>query len=179
MKIGSLQAASKCARALGLVDAGDFEDRRNPAPHLHLWESALEGVEPTVEGLDESPSLALPAIASLIDRGNLSIPAPPDTVGYERDDHRDRLFVVQLWIEKSTMNDVLVPLSPILASTWLLQPERNRSPRPSTCSSGARRWASRRGFFTSATSTRAARSCPGLLRGTSSFSAPDTRHRAK
>jgi hypothetical protein len=104
-----LNEVSKAARALKLVDASDFEDHRNPDPVLAEWQWA-EYREPTVLVPTTPPSFPLPQIDSNLEwNPDFSIGAP-DVGGYDRDDYCDRAYILEIWIEKSTMNDILVPL---------------------------------------------------------------------
>ena len=93
---GLLGRASKAARYLGLVDATDFDDRRNPEPKLYAPPPSLG---PTVR----------------VDGGlawwDTQLPDFPDVPGYALDNYAARQpYLLELWCEKSTMNDVLVPL---------------------------------------------------------------------
>lgn len=88
----ALCEASKPARYLGLVDADAFDDRRNPPPVLfhpypteELWHKVVAD-KPYV-----ATSLTLP------------------TVRVNRPDSSQRYFL-ELWAEKSTLNDVLLPI---------------------------------------------------------------------
>ncbi|MFL5625207.1 MAG: hypothetical protein ACJ788_06370 [Ktedonobacteraceae bacterium] len=91
-----LNMASKAARYLQLVDPGAFSDRRNDDPLIcapssssspsirvygNLWQSALE----------------LPDFPELPEYG---------TTGFEG----EQRYHIEVWCEKSTMNDVLIPL---------------------------------------------------------------------
>jgi hypothetical protein len=102
-----LQCGSCFARHLALVPAHHFVDRRNPEPILH---AAYHGPPPeTGWRIDDPPSWFLPRIDHLLThRIVLRMPAP-EAVGYEYW-QQDQPFHLELWIEKSTMNDVLVPL---------------------------------------------------------------------
>lgn len=100
----TLVQASKLARYLGLVPLGAFVDRRNPDPHIfshdEYSERLVEGlIGPWISSgriaqgpLPSEPELRLPSI--LIGGGN----------------GKARRYHVEVWVEKSTMNDVLVPL---------------------------------------------------------------------
>jgi hypothetical protein len=99
--------ASKAARYLGLVKPDDVIDRRNPDPKIHAdYESAQE----PAWGLDlESLGPCLPAIRAGMERcSGFEIPAPW-VEGY---DYRpgDQPYHLEVWIEKSTMDDVLIPV---------------------------------------------------------------------
>jgi hypothetical protein len=96
--------ASKAARYLRLVDPAAFIDRRNPDPKIF----ATSRNEPVVPGcyIDE-PDWSLPSIEIQLEP-RLSLPRPVvDGYDYELADQR---YHLGLWIEKSTMDDVLEPL---------------------------------------------------------------------
>jgi hypothetical protein len=103
-----LITASKFARHLGLVEPDAFVDRRNPDPHLFDGYGAFEPEEPDwfiAVGLDR---WALPRIQA--DWGTLDFSLPGVAVsGYEYT-QRDQPYHLEVWIEKSTMNDVLLPI---------------------------------------------------------------------
>src|SRR5438105_2100979 len=91
-----LNLASKAARYLGLVDAAAFRDRRNPEPLVYArhWRS-----RPAVYASGE------------IETSDLSLPAFPALPQYQISGYRgQQAYHVELWCEKSTMNDVLEPL---------------------------------------------------------------------
>jgi len=86
-----LGTASKCARYLGTVDLGAFVDRRNPDPHVYTeyhkrTEPGYTIYDPTWGGID------LPSLG---------------TMGYEG---ALQPYHVEVWVEKTTMDDVLLPL---------------------------------------------------------------------
>ena len=90
-----LNAASKAARYLELVEPGAFVDRRNPEPRIYAGGSHAE---PTIEVSDPSWSgTAIP-----------DFPGLPDYHVYSFEG-RQR-YHLEIWCEKSTMNDVLIPL---------------------------------------------------------------------
>lgn len=125
-----LATASRLARVLGLVDPEQLEDKRNAAAQVHAW-SRLEDPAPGWAwryGDPEVPAWALPtstdwlylpsmggSLPSVIDRGEdwpglVRLPrAFVDAAGY---DYRptDESAVLEVWVEKSTVNDVLEPL---------------------------------------------------------------------
>ena len=102
----NLNIAGKAARYLGLVAADAFEDHRNPDPQLFVeYES-----EPEPDFTLEWPTdWQLPRINT--DLGlHVDLGMPYVSVdGYEYRDC-DQPYHLELWIEKSTMNDVLVPV---------------------------------------------------------------------
>lgn len=93
---GVLNLASKAARYLQLVDPAAFDDRRNPDP---LTYADYRVYEPEV-----STQLRLWA-------GDLRLPAFPELPDYTvRDFKGAQRYHLEVWCEKSTMNDVLGPL---------------------------------------------------------------------
>ncbi len=97
--------AGKYARHLGLIDPEAFIDRRNPEPHIFR-----------VEGDNYEPSWyynflpwELPTIhTQLTEANNWKLPTVYP-VGYEYDESLQP-YHLEIWIEKSTMDDVLIPL---------------------------------------------------------------------
>jgi hypothetical protein len=103
-----LDECSKYARYLRLVPTDAIDDHRNPEPHIYMApEELIRDPRVLLEALAE---WSLPAIES--DLGaliELSLPEVDEVIGY--DYHAtDQLYVLELWIEKSTMDDVLVPI---------------------------------------------------------------------
>jgi hypothetical protein len=102
-----LQDASAYARHLGLVRADAFADRRNPDPHLFLDYNLLPS-PPGCE-MEEFPDWGWPFVRRDL-TAYLHFPLPrPLVTGYDYD-QTSQPYHLELWIEKSTMNDVLVPL---------------------------------------------------------------------
>jgi len=103
---GYLSNASKYARGLGLVDPMAFVDRRNPAPHV--FAGGYDGAQEPGFSVDP-PEWTLPRIAAeLAGEIDLSIPEPYLS-GYDYY-ASNQPYHLELWIEKSTMDDVLLPL---------------------------------------------------------------------
>ncbi len=91
-----LNLASKAARYLQLVDPGAFNDRRNPDPLVY---AEHRDYEPEVRA-----SLHLWA-------SDLRLPSFPEFPEYMvRDFIGSQRYHLEVWCEKSTMNDVLDPL---------------------------------------------------------------------
>jgi hypothetical protein len=91
-----LNQASKMARYLRLVDPGAFNDRRNPDPVSYATYYDASPEVRTRSGLWSS---------------NLRLPDFPNLPSYTIDDfHVDQPYHLEIWCEKSTMNDVLLPL---------------------------------------------------------------------
>ncbi len=100
--------AGKYARYLGLVRPDAFEDHRNPAPHIFM---APSPVQPTPRvRLSDLEDWLLPWIESDLS-ALLSLPLPVvgSIDGYMYASS-DQPYLVEIWIEKSTMDDVLMPL---------------------------------------------------------------------
>lgn len=101
-----LCSAGKFARHLALIDPASFVDRRNPEPHVYM-----------VPGWGESPGWwhdfedwRLPRIRTDLS-GGIALGLPEVfTSGYEYEDSLQP-YHVEVWCEKSTMNDVLIPLA--------------------------------------------------------------------
>jgi hypothetical protein len=95
-----------------LVNPEDIIDRRNPEPHIYLSPPAFEE-EPGYE-LGDLPDLSLPSISGGYAR-SLETSYLPDLEpdirlrGYDYDDYYQP-YHVEVWAEKSTMNDILRPL---------------------------------------------------------------------
>jgi hypothetical protein len=110
-----LNECSKLARLLFLVPADAFTDRRNPGAHLPPW--AQRGAwlpSPPIWTFPEAEaqdSWHLPVIESHL-RWRLShFPIPWPTVeGYDRHELADRPYYLEVWVEKSTQDDILAPL---------------------------------------------------------------------
>lgn len=105
---GYLCDAGKYARYLGLVPAEAFEDHRNPDPNVFV---TPRNSDPTPGWWRPSDYWALPRINVedvLGDSRTLRI-EHPYTEGYDYNS-ADQQFHVEVWIEKSTMNDVLLPI---------------------------------------------------------------------
>ena len=96
---GYLLEASKVARYLGYVEPTNFVDRRNPDPHVSA--RYYGEVEPTYEtdtawsGIDIEPP-DFPGLPGFMVNGYTEGPLQP--------------FHLEIWAEKTTMNDVLLPL---------------------------------------------------------------------
>jgi hypothetical protein len=91
-----LNQASKMARYLRLVDPGAFNDRRNPDPVVF---AQYRNYNPQVRA-----RLGLW-------RDDLKLPDFPGLPSYTINDFAsDQAYHLEIWCEKSTMNDVLIPL---------------------------------------------------------------------
>jgi hypothetical protein len=105
-----LCAAGKAARYLGLIDPEAFTDQRNDPPKLHVLprdfqpflEVALDDGDD-----DEWDGWYVPSYSPAV-FGGLRMPGITVTgYGY---DPADQPVLTEVWIEKSTMDDVLVPV---------------------------------------------------------------------
>lgn len=101
----TLGEASKGARYLRLVDPHAFVDRRNPDAHLFVRARPT----PVPQSWFMPPEWALPEIDSeLDDQIDLTLPRPFIN-GYDYA-ASDQPFHLEVWVEKSTMDDVLLPV---------------------------------------------------------------------
>lgn len=114
----ALGLASKSARYLGLVDVENFDDHRNPEPTIFMnpdyWidGDSEEKNDPSIQwnfnNVEEYWNL--PTInTELADCTSLWYLPDFSVDGYEYSNN-DQPFVVEIWIEKSTMEDVILPI---------------------------------------------------------------------
>ena len=90
-----LNSASKYARYLGLVDAWRFKDRRNPEPVINVNGYKVEPyIDITELGYWEVELDSFPSLPSY----------------WLKEYSGDQKYHIEIWIEKSTMNDVLEPV---------------------------------------------------------------------
>ncbi len=90
-----LTEASKKARYLGMVNSDAFVDRRNPDPYIYHHEIEEEYV--IYPYTDEYSTLSIPKL--------------PDIPDYKINGFEgEQPYHIELWCEKSTMNDELIPL---------------------------------------------------------------------
>lgn len=90
-----INQASKQARYLGLVDPGAFVDKRNPSARLYTD-------SPADPSIDVNRNLWY---------GDLSLPTFPDLPSFDISDYRAiQRYHIEIWCEKTTMDDVLIPL---------------------------------------------------------------------
>lgn len=91
-----LNYAAKAARYLEYVDPGAFVDRRNEDPinHLNTWR--VRNAEAYTSYVDNSPEVELPALPG-VPHYNFSLSTP-------------QRYHLEVWCEKSTMNDILAPI---------------------------------------------------------------------
>jgi hypothetical protein len=90
--VATLYNGGRDARHLGLIDSDDLVDRKNPPPTIFMREGESGEIQ-CHGGLGElaEPKLEIPRL----------VLAPPITA---------QAYQVEIWCEKSTMNDVLMPL---------------------------------------------------------------------
>lgn len=89
-----LGLASKYARYLNLVDPTAFDDRRNGTPIINI----AEPTEPYISIQDDF----------WIE--DLELPPFPDIPSYQIQNYQaDEKYHIEIWSEKSTMNDILIP----------------------------------------------------------------------
>jgi len=100
-----LCAASVYARTLGMIDVQDLADHRNPDPVIFRSADTLKTPSFT---FSDPWDYALPEIDIDLVAPNFYAPHPVLT-GYEYRDS-DQPFLLEVWCEKSTLNDVLLPL---------------------------------------------------------------------
>jgi hypothetical protein len=111
-----MQGASRQARYLGLVDPEELVDRRNPAPNIYMGPGALGWEDRKEPGWDydfyafELPGLEVP-------RPQLDLPELYPT-GYDYHNSMQR-YHVEVWAEKTTMDDILVPLCRQTATNYV------------------------------------------------------------
>ncbi len=100
-----LQKASQYARYLGLVDSGAFDDRRNSRPRVFFGDHSHEYI------WDESPRIEIQCPDSDLSDADFEFPSLPYLpVYYAEGFDIEQRYCVEIWAEKSTMNDVLLPL---------------------------------------------------------------------
>lgn len=100
-----LTNASKAARYLEYVDPAAFVDRRNddPVDHLDYWTRRAANV--FVSYADTLEDIAMPE--------------PPGVPGYRLACETPQRYHLEVWCEKSTMNDILAPLARTYRATLL------------------------------------------------------------
>jgi hypothetical protein len=106
-----LGAAAKYARHLDLVSPDQFSDHRNPDPLLFALYPDEVDDEPDWELEGDVSAWHLPSLQTrkmLLTDASLALPTIK-TNGYEYS-LRDQPYYLECWIEKSTMDDVLVPI---------------------------------------------------------------------
>jgi hypothetical protein len=110
-----LNNASRFARYLGLMDPEDIVDRRNPSPHIYM-----------APGLGLRPEWSYEVDTNRLDRINTYLgssyfePVEVETEvnGYLYEESLQP-YHVEVWAEKTTMNDILVPLCRTLGANYV------------------------------------------------------------
>jgi hypothetical protein len=105
-----LQMAARDARHLGLVEPDSFTDHRNGPPQINTSEAQSE----TDLGLKVADLPAWPAPRVVLSAGALGGPDKPEqpavtVTGYDYEPG-DQPYHLELWTEKTTMDDVLAPI---------------------------------------------------------------------
>ena len=102
---GRLQTWSKFARYLGMIDPQEIVDQRNPDPHLF----APEPIVPERPGWDIEDwfGFDLPSVTTSM-WSDFSLPKALVT-GYQYD-RGEQPYLLELWVEKSTMDQDLIPI---------------------------------------------------------------------
>lgn len=100
-----LCTAGKAARTLGLVDVRAFVDQRNPDPTIYRSETSDEA--PGI-WFDDFNGFALPGIDASLEPPAFELPSPR-VYGYDYTG-ADQPYLLELWVEKSTVTDVLAPI---------------------------------------------------------------------
>lgn len=90
-----LGLAAKAARYLGLVEMSAFEDKKNAQPISHAQDT-------------HEPFLS---VRGHLYTSDVQVPEFPDLPDYQLEDYQaDQPYHLEIWCEKSTMNDVFEPL---------------------------------------------------------------------
>jgi hypothetical protein len=99
-----LSESGKKARILSFVDTEAFVDRRNPEPHIYCADYPSE---PYCH-FDELMRWRCHGIQAAAHAPVFDLPYP-ELTGYHST-AADQPYLLELWVEKSTMNDILKPL---------------------------------------------------------------------
>jgi len=111
-----LNSASRFARYLGLTDPEDLVDRRNPSPHIYM-----------APGLGFGPEWSYELNTNRLERIHTQLGNPPWRPLIEVETEVDgylyqeslQPYHVEVWAEKTTMNDILVPLCSSLGANYV------------------------------------------------------------
>jgi len=110
-----LNSASRFARYLGLVDPEDIVDRRNPAPNIYM--APGYGFEP--EWSHELTTRRLDRICKSLGKDfHPLVEVETEVDGYLYEEALQP-YHVEVWAEKTTMNDILVPLCSSLGANYV------------------------------------------------------------
>ena len=103
-----LCVASKQARYLDLISAEMFVDRRNPGAHIYF--DGTRGKEPEPNYSVDPIFWNIPNWRERFPDESFSFDEPSGSVsGYDYSD-ADQAYHLEIWAEKSTMDDILLPL---------------------------------------------------------------------
>jgi polyhydroxyalkanoate synthesis regulator phasin len=111
-----LQAASRQARYLGLISPEHLVDRRNPAPHIHM--EAPFGFEP--DWTYDLKTARLTRVSTYLGNSDYFplLGVETEVTGYLYEESQQP-YLVEIWSEKSTINDILVPLCSSLGANYV------------------------------------------------------------
>jgi hypothetical protein len=110
-----LNNASRFARYLGLIDPEDLVDRRNPAPHIFMPVGFAMGPEWSYK-IDTN---RLDRISTHLGNGYFPpVEVEAEVSGYTYEEALQP-YHVEVWAEKTTMNDILVPLCSSLGANYV------------------------------------------------------------
>jgi hypothetical protein len=112
-----LNKASRAARYLGLVDVESFVDRRNPSPHVNME----PGFGITPEWSYDLDTHRLNRIRPMLANDSRFMPlakVETDVRGYFYEQALQP-YLCEVWAEKTTMNDILVPLCRQLGANFV------------------------------------------------------------
>src|SRR5918994_1428484 len=112
-----LNKASRAARYLGHVDVESFVDRRNPRPHVNMQ----PGSDITPEWSYDLDTHRLNRIYPMLANDSRFLPlakVDTDVQGYFYEQALQP-YHVEVWAEKTTMNDILVPLCYALGANFV------------------------------------------------------------
>jgi hypothetical protein len=113
----TLAAAGKQVRYLGMLPVDDITDARNSTGRRHVRPEDADR-EPWVHPA-ETPAWYLPAVAVSALHPGGALGLPWFTVGGYGYDPSDEPVLLSVWCEKSTMDDILVPLCRSLHVNYL------------------------------------------------------------
>ncbi|RUU98602.1 hypothetical protein EOB36_23250 [Mesorhizobium sp. M6A.T.Cr.TU.017.01.1.1] len=104
----ALVAASLAARYLRLIPTDALVDRRNPEPSIHAENETVAGTVPGVSVSFRYPTFEYD-LPDDIDPSAQLYPPDLSIAGSKLPDGQP--YLVELWVEKSTQNDILLPLA--------------------------------------------------------------------
>ncbi|MDP9439047.1 MAG: hypothetical protein M3P49_09910, partial [Actinomycetota bacterium] len=156
-----MNRASRHARYLGLINPEDLVDKRNPTPHIHLTPTWDEGPGWSYELHRERLDRLYPELGNTW-RDLVSVET--DVTGYLYDEAHQP-YHVEVWAEKTTMDDILVPLCERLGTNYISGAGyQSITSMVELLRGRVSRWRSPAACSTSPTTTRRARTCPSRWR---------------